>query len=444
MKTITEKLMKIALVLLMILSGFGVAKTIHAASPGEKITITNTFTAGNATAGPNWKSTEEFTVPETATSITIEFDPSKADIKPAEGRYLSYVMLTPVAQTTEGTTIQFVDPKDKVTLKISEDTIFTYLFSKANVVYTYDDTNGHPLDFDWETFRPDSVYLNPGETVPIPGKATTEKTEKDGVAGIWEFSWTSDGPNVMPNPGITITVTGKWEFKEGFYKVDYVFDDPKPTTYTPALPTNESFHKGVEVTLWNDPNYDPQFSTTEEYYDGKHGSWVWLGWTKAFKESGTATPITNDDSGFSKITMPSENVVVHGSWFFREDDLEFKYTAGTGQTYYKGSGENLSGFVVERIGGDDSQTYNLFERLEVELGGGISKVLEAGTDYEYSPGSLKHDLKATFLESLEPGTYTITAYFPLVGGTAPTTFEVKRKTSPTPSKPVIPKTGIDN
>ena len=424
------------LIVMVVLTGFGISKTVEAASPGDTVVITSSYDESQANEGEKYWESKSGKVQPGTTGVSFGYNSSDFSkfLKPTEAYCLEDIVITldPAAKyfpesSTYPEPISKLELNKKYNLFFEQDTTITYSFEKANVIYAYDDTNGHPDGFNWETFRPISKKLKAGDSIVIPDVATTTVTKKDGKEGRWEFTWTSDHPeiNTMPDPVETITITGSWKFYE-LYEVKYVFMDYAPDSYEPEeLPETKKYYAGDKVKL-----SDKEYTSLE---DEDWGIWEFIRWMPTFDEE--EIDVDEDD----RFEMPEGNVTVYGLWDYTEKKFTFTYTGGENQTYYLGSKTDLDGFVID----DKEHTINpsMLSGLVVE-GNGKHYYPERDVDYEVTSGSIKHNLKASFIEDkkLTPGTYTIVAWFENEDF-ATINFKVANK--PSTPKPVIPKTGIE-
>lgn len=445
MKWIIKKLISIMLIVMVVLTGFGVSKTVEAASPGDTVVLTNSYDENQANKGERyWEIRRSAEIRPGSTGAVFFYGytdfTSFSFLKPKENYCLEdiTIKLEPAAKHYTDSSI-YPEPISELEagktyrLLLEQDTTIKYTFEEANVIYAYDDTNGHPDGFVWETFRPISKKLKAGDPIDIPDVATTTVTKKGEKEGRWVFTWTSDHPdvNTMPDPVKTITITGSWTFYEK-YEVKYEFYGEKeldyPSSYDPNnLPETKKYFAGEMVDL------SKQEYTSLE--DEDWGIWEFIGWMPTFDEEEIDV---DEDHQFE---MPEGNVTVYGYWDYKEKKFTFTYTDGMNQTYYLGSNKDLEGFKIE----DKEHTINpsMLSGLVVE-GNGKHYYPERDVDYEVTSGSIKHNLKASFIEDneLTPGTYTIVAWFENEDF-ATINFKVANKPSPSTPKPVIPKTGIE-
>ena len=437
MKWIVKKLISIMLIVMVVLTGFGISKTVEAASSGETVSIVSHYDSRQAIKGTDYWDIKQGTVQPgtTGISIFITISDSSSFLKPKEGYCFedAAITLSPAAKNYPDSTrpgysesISSLEYNKSYRLFFEQDTVITFSFAEANVIYAYDDTNGHPEGFDWETFRPISKKLKAGDEIVIPAVAEPITTKE----GKWVFTWTSDGPenNIMPDPVTTVTVTGSWKFYE-LYEVEYKFADASPQTYSPpnSFPKTKSYYAGDTVELSTQ-----DYTSTE---DKDKGIWEFVGWTPKMGQE--VIDVVN-----KTFVMPQGKVTVYGSWVFYEANSKYEYVGGLNQKYYLGSNKDLKDFRIVAKDPDVVINPDMLTELVVE-GNGKHYYPERDVDYVVTEGSIIHNLKAKFIEenNLQSGTYTIVAKF-ADKNYATVTFKVKPKLSG--SEYSIPKTGIDD
>lgn len=157
----------------------------------------------------------------------------------------------------------------------------------------------------------------------------------------------------------------------------------------------------------------------------------------------TANGIKIDDDNI----FVTENILTHNTvmTFYAEivleeekpvEELVYSCIEGDGQTWQKGSEDNLT-FVFNS---DQVEAFDTKDYLEID-----GKKLDS-SNYNEKKGSWVVELKADYLQTLAVGKHTIEAKFKDYTKTAVTAkFEIVEKKEETPSKKVytIPKTGVE-
>ena len=132
-------------------------------------------------------------------------------------------------------------------------------------------------------------------------------------------------------------------------------------------------------------------------------------------------------------TGSTGDLVLNARW----REIKYDDITTTSETWIKGSTGSL--LITFQRNSDPESTYNKWKE-EVYVDG---KLLIEGTDYEATSGSLKIELKDTFLNSLDLGEHKLTVGFTDLTYGVSTTFKVIPKSTPATPSYEAPKTGIE-
>ena len=219
--------------------------------------------------------------------------------------------------TGSGNNRSFIMPAQNVTIEGEWKFEANASFNLLHTVIP-DPVHGAPATFNPALPAPNPASVQQGATVNRSAPlTTTETTSTAGLIGTWAFrdnagnnnAWTAStalyfpyGGNNFTMPGQSVTFTGNWVFSpNASFNVSYFVTGDEPLAFSPSIPATESRQSGATVTVAGGLTADVNTK------NGLIGTWTFNGWTR----DGNAAA-----SG-STFTMPSDNVVLIGSWTFQ-------------------------------------------------------------------------------------------------------------------------------